>query len=145
MESFASDLDPGVREQTKNLVQAYASARIALDYAAMAALLHPEARFVMPANSLTSAFAGECRGRDNICEMLRQADAMLEFYDVRILDLLIDGNKAVTRWTSTQRNRGGGPSQRIRGCAFFTQENGLIIENIRYCDTAAVHALVTQD
>ena len=129
---------------TERLIADYSQARIAMDYRRIAALLHPQARFIMPANASASPFSGECRGREHICELMRQSDAMLEFYDVRILDALIDGCRAPVRWSAMHRNRGTGAALSVSGCAFITQADGLINEYIHYVDTATINELAKQ-
>lgn len=129
------------RSTTRQVVDDYIAARIALDYREIAKLLHPDARFVMPANTGHSLFSGECCGRELICELFRQSDALLEFYDAQILDVLIDGNKAAVRWFTMQRNRGAGDPLPVSGCAFITQVGGLITEYVHYVDTATINEL----
>ena len=130
-----------IEAQTRLLISEYAAARIAMDYRKVAGLLHPDARYIMPTNSKIPHFSGECAGRDHICELMRQSDAVLEFYNSRVFDPVISGNRAAIRWETTQRNRGTGTALKVAGSAFITQDDGLIIEYIHYCDTATVEAL----
>ncbi len=128
-------------ELTHNIIAQYAKARAAMDYARIRELLHPDARFVMPGNFKTAFFGGECRGRDNICDLLRHTDAQIEFFDVEVVDAIVDGVKAAVRWRTQQRNRGSGSPMTLEGCSVLTQKNGLIFEYFNYCDTATICAL----
>lgn len=134
-------LDESVEVVTRQVVEEYAQARMSMDYRRVHAILHPDARYVMPANPNTSLFSGACCGREHICELMRQSDAMIEFYDARILDILIEGNRAAARWSTMQRNRGSGAAMPVSGCAFITQSGGLITEYVHYVDTAAINEL----
>jgi ketosteroid isomerase-like protein len=129
---------------TRQLVEEYTQARIAMDYRRIAAVLDPDAVYEMPANPATSVYSGECRGRDNICELMRQCDAMLELRESRILDVLIDGERAAVRWSTLQRNRGTGDAVPVYGCAFITQRDGLITRYVNYVDTATINELAKQ-
>ncbi len=129
---------------TRRLIAEYARARVTMDYSRIAALLHPDARFIMPANKSTSLFSGECRGRELICNLMRQSDAQLEFYDTNVFGTIVQGNRAAVQWSAMQRNRGTGAALQVSGCAFITQENGLVTEYVHYCDTATINELAQQ-
>lgn len=144
MEAEASDYrtaDVTDAEVTRQIIKGYSQARAAMDYRRVGAYLHPDARYIMPANANTSVFSGECHGREVICELMRQSDALIEFYDLKLEGVIVEGNRAAVRWKTLQRNRGTGAAMPVSGCAFITQVDGLITEYVHYCDTATIDAL----
>lgn len=141
MLSHAKSLVASREAQTRQVIEDYVEARTAMDYPRISELLHPDARWIMPASCRATRFSGACSGRENICNLLREWDAQIQFFDAKVLDMLIDGNRGVTRWTARQRNRGTGATLLISGCGVFTQVDGLITEYYHYVDTAAINEL----
>ncbi len=128
-------------EITRRVVDAFAVARFAMDYEEAAKFIHPDGGFIVPANKPISQYGGICRGRANICTMFRQVDAIHAFYNVDLFDTIVSGDRAVIRWRAMQRNRGSGAPISIEYCGVLRQKDGMIVEFVRYSDTAAIEAL----
>lgn len=135
-------LSETVHENTARIVNSYAAARAARDYNALRELFHPDASFIMPAFKSSAYFRGECRGRDQICAMMKQTDTLLQFYDESVVSVVVEGNKAAVEWSAMFRNRGAGRALPIAGCAMLTIEDGKVKKYVHYVDTAAIDVLI---
>jgi len=127
----------GRDEITALLREAYAARqRGALD--AIGRAFAPHARFRM-AGSKTSPIAVMAEGANQYRPLIAE---MIKLLDYAILNLLIDGSKAVVQWRTRLRSFITGEAVETDPCDLIESENGQISSFLEFFDTAMAARLM---
>ena len=81
-------------------------------------------------------------GRDACLEWARQINAMVQNVDMRVLYLVIDGERAAACRRIRVRETGGGRAEDVVICSFMRFRGGEIVEIAEYPDTLAITRLL---
>ena len=91
-----------------------------------------------PVDSETGHWAGRCRGRDAFIKRLEDLAETFEFLDVKVIDILVDGNKAASRVAITVRSKKTGAELTNHSGHFWRFEGGACVEFCEYYDSALI-------
>lgn len=126
---FPDDRD----RSTHDLIQEILFARA--DHAKFMSFVQDDAIFTMTGQIYDYPFSGVYRGKDNILDLLRRIDAEIEMSDHRILNLVVDGDRAGLRRSVRIRHRGTSAARPLIVANFVTLRDGRIAELYEYVDT----------
>ncbi len=118
---------------THDLVQEILAARH--DHIKFLGFFHDDAVFTMTGEIHDYPFSGVYRGKDNILGLLRRIDAEIEMSDHKILNLVVDGDRAGLRRSLRIRHRGTSASRPLVIGNFVTFRDRRIAELYEYVDT----------
>lgn len=125
---------PGDRDRsTHDLVHEVLFARA--DHAKFIGFFHDDAVFTVIGQIYDYLFSGVYRGKDNILDLLRRIDAEIEMTDHKILNLVVDGDRAGLRRSVRIRHRGTAASRPLIVANFVAVRDGRIAELYEYVDT----------
>ena len=130
------------RQEIENiLLKAYAL-RQASDLDAILSLFAPNAIYHVSGSEQASPIASRVFVQAELGIALKQILDNFDLIEYKILDLVIEGNRAAVRWTGKFRFR---PTKEILEsdiAHFWTIEDGKITALVEFCDTAHIFALL---
>ena len=91
-----------------------------------------------PVDPETAVWAGRCCGKDAFAQRLADLGAALEFLDLKVLDILIDGNRAASRVAFKLRSKTTGAEFSNQSAHFWRFEDGACVEFCELYDSAAL-------
>ena len=92
---------------------------------------------------LRKHFSIRREGREAVLEWARQLNASVETLEMKVVDLVIDGNQVAACRHFRQRARGGGRAEDIIICSYIRFRGGEIVEIFEYPDTMAITRLLS--
>ncbi len=80
--------------------------------------------------------AAVAEGHETIMSLMRTITDTFSLSDVKILDLLVDGNKAAVRWRATVNVMTTGQTVTTELAAFIQIADGKVVSFVEFLDTA---------
>ncbi|MEM7067416.1 MAG: nuclear transport factor 2 family protein [Pseudomonadota bacterium] len=127
-----------IREQIQECYAAYA----ARDLEGTMKPFADNVCFEWTADSKHSKFSGCSNGREKMIERLAILAEQFEFLEVKLLDLIVEGNKAAARIEMKLKSNQTGEEFTNHSGHFWQFEDGVCTEFAEYYDTALVGAHV---
>ncbi len=106
------------------------------------ALFQPDAVLHMIGDRRDGPMFGEHRGHRQILELLRRIDIEFERLSLRILNVVVDGDRFAVRRLAELRHRGSSESRLFVFGSFVRTRGGLIDEVLEFVDTATARRLM---
>lgn len=116
----------------------FVKCRATADVKTMVSLLAEEAVYTVPGDQQSGPCYGRHSGAAAIKYFLAQSHVEFQILQLKVLDVMIDGDRAVVRSTSQLRHRGTGASKQFEVCDVLRFENGYIVDVYSYVDTLAL-------
>ena len=125
-----------IRQQIQNCYAAYA----ARDLEGTMKPFAEDVCFDWPADPNHSKFSGCSNGRDKMIERLSTIADQFDFLDVKLRDLVVEGNKAAVRVEMTLKSKKTGAKFTAHSGHFWRFKGSECVELTEYFDTALVGA-----
>jgi ketosteroid isomerase-like protein len=130
------------RDDIERLLREAYAARQRGDLDAIGRIFAPHARFQM-AGSKTSPVAVVAEGADQYRPLIAGMIKTFELLDYTVLNMLVEGPKAVVHWRARLRSSISGEVVETDLCDLIETENGRISSFLEFCDTALAARLMT--
>jgi len=124
------------RNEIETLVRKLYEARVDGDIDALSPLFAENATFQIAGSPEYSMLASLAEGHETVMSLMRTIVDTFSLSDVKILDLLVDGNKAAVRWRATVQVMTTGQTVTTDLAAFIEIADGKVVSLIEFVDTA---------
>jgi ketosteroid isomerase-like protein len=124
------------RSEIEALVKKLYTARVDGDMDALSEAFAENARYRIAGSPETSMLAAMAEGHETIMSLMRTITDTFSLSDVKILDLLVDGNKAAVRWRATVNVMTTGQTVTTELAAFMQIADGKVVSFVEFLDTA---------
>jgi len=109
--------------------------------ATISPLIAPEADWTLNGDPSRWPYAGRRCRRDSIIAYLAAFNVEFQQKDIRVLNLLIDGEQACVQYESHLRHRGTGREALVQCLTFVRLEGDLVVEVHEFVDSALLFRL----
>ena len=116
----------------------FARHRASADLKTLMSLVSENAVVTVPGNPSLAPCFGRYSGAAAVLRFYAQCHIEYEVLRLRIVDILVDGERAAVRSSCRMRHRGTGRSCQVEICDILRFENALIIDVYSYMDTLAM-------
>jgi ketosteroid isomerase-like protein len=124
------------RSEIEALVKKLYAARVDGDIETLSRLFAENARYQISGSPEVSMLAAVAEGHETIMSLMRTITDTFSLSDVKILDLLVDGNKAAVRWRATVNVMTTGQTVTTELAAFIQIADGKVVSFVEFLDTA---------
>jgi ketosteroid isomerase-like protein len=124
------------RSEIEALVKKLYTARVDGDMDALGEAFAENARYRIAGSPETSMLAAMAEGHETIMSLMRTIIDTFNLSDVKILDLLVDGDKAAVRWCATVNVMTTGQTLTTELAAFIQIADGKVVSFVEFLDTA---------
>jgi ketosteroid isomerase-like protein len=111
------------------------------DPSKLMSLLSPNAVFTIPGDATLLSCVGRYEGSAAILRFFAHCHIDYEILKLKVLDALVDGDRAAVRSSCVLRHRGTGLARALNICDILRFENGLIVDVFSYMDTLAIASI----
>ena len=124
------------RSEIEAFVRKLYAARVDGDMDALSQAFAENAVFQIAGSPETSMLASLAEGHETVMSLMRTIVDTFSLSDVKILDLLVDGDKAAVRWRATVHVMTTGQTVTTDLAAFIEIADGKVVSLIEFVDTA---------
>jgi ketosteroid isomerase-like protein len=124
------------RSQIEAIVKTLYDARVDGNVDTLSQLFAENAKFQIAGSPEYSMLASLAEGHETVMSLMRTITDTFSLSDVKILDLLIDGDKAAVRWRATVEVMTTGQTVTTELAAFITLADGKVVSFVEFLDTA---------
>ncbi len=124
------------RSQIEAIVTTLYDARVDGNVDTLSQLFAENAKFQIAGSPEYSMLASLAEGHETVMSLMRTITDTFSLSDVKILDLLIDGDKAAVRWRATVEVMTTGQTVTTELAAFITMADGKVVSFVEFLDTA---------
>jgi ketosteroid isomerase-like protein len=124
------------RNEIETLVRKLYETRVDGDIDALSQLFAEDATFQIAGSPEYSMLASLAEGHETVMSLMRTIVDTFSLSDVKILDLLVDGDKAAVRWRATVHVMTTGQTVTTEIAAFVEIADGKVVSLIEFVDTA---------
>jgi len=128
------------RDLIEELAATFARLRGQSDSSKLMSLLSPNAVFTIPGDATLLSCVGRYEGSAAILRFFAHCHIDYEILKLKLLDVLVDGDRAAVRSSCLLRHRGTGLARALNICDVLRFENGLIVDVFSHLDTLAIAA-----
>ena len=124
------------RSEIETVVKKLYAARVDGDMEALAEAYAGNITFQIAGSPENSILATVAEGHEEVMGVMQTMSDTLVLEDFAILDLVVDGNKAVVRWQATVHQPASGQAVTTQLADFIEIEDGKVVSFIEFLDTA---------
>ncbi len=128
-----ADVDRDILEKT---LRDFLKCRAVSDFERYLTFLSPAVEITIVGDRKLHPYSGCYVGHEGALQLVRRIDVEFEYIESRIVDIVVDHDRAVVRRVKTMRQNGTREIRHLHMCTWVRFQNGLIIEIVEYSDTA---------
>ena len=121
-------------EVVRKAIEAYHNG----DADAVSGFIHADIRYCIHADTETGSYHADCLGLEAFWQAVGRIQADWVIDGFRLVDLILDGDRAATRIDTDITSRHTGTSRKTELALFWTIRDGQVVELHEYHDTATV-------